>query len=329
MARKLRSYIILVSFIASAVFAKDPEPELPPCPTNFQFLPQTLPMHCKMTSPPFQTPPLPPQLPSFMPGPPSNPGNLAPSPGKPMPAPFPPPIPMGMPPMPMGMSPQLPMGPMPMGLPGMPMGMPMLGGPPQAKLPVIVMPFYSPDPAYKDPRQDPRKPSEPHKRKVKIIKKSHHHHDSDADSSSDTDTSSSSDTDSSDYDRRRWTWKNRRSMRRRKRIRHSRKQEYLTPVLQYVSKDGFVIFEKPISKGEANDWLGDNKGLKEETVNANGAQETNNKYGRDEDEKRLNKNGITRDISREADHKVVNKINQRRQRKAHQDIQQGMKHKQQ
>ncbi|XP_063368371.1 cleavage and polyadenylation specificity factor subunit 6-like [Cydia amplana] len=334
MARKLCSYVILVSF--TAVLAKDPEPELPPCPTNFQFLPQTLPMHCKMTSQPFQPPPLPPQFPPFMPGPPENPGNPVPSPQKPLPAPFPPqmpmgmpPMPMGMPPMPMGMSPPLPMGPMPMGLPGMPMGMPMLGGPPQAKLPVIVMPFYSPDPAYKDPRKDPRKPSEPYKRKVKIIKKSHHHHDSD-DSDSETDTSSSSDTDSSDSDRKRWTWKNRRSMRRHKKIRHARKRDYLTPVLQYVSKDGYVVFEKSISKNEAKDWLGDNKGPNEETGNADRAQETNNKYVRVADEARLHNNVNTRDLSREADDKDVNKNIQRLQRKARQkEIQQVMKHKQQ
>ncbi|XP_063540087.1 swi5-dependent recombination DNA repair protein 1 homolog [Cydia strobilella] len=325
MARKLRSYAILVSF--TAVFAKDPEPELPPCPTNFQFLPQTLPMHCKMTSQPFQSPPLPPQFPPFMSGPPANPGNPVPNPEKPLSAPFPPPMPMGMPPMPMGMSPPLPMGPMPMGLPGMPMGMPMLGGPPQAKLPVIVMPFYSPDPAYKDPRKDPRKPSEPYKKKVKIIKKSRHHHNSD-DSSWETDSSESSDTDSSDYDRKRWNWKNRRSMRRHKKIRHARKQEYLTPVLQYVSKDGFVVFEKSISKGEAKDWLGDNKGPNEETGNVDIAQKTNNKYGRVEDETRPNKNVNTRDLS-EANHKEVNKNIQRLQRKARQkEIQQAIKHKQ-
>ncbi|XP_063388172.1 ribonuclease 3-like [Cydia fagiglandana] len=330
MARKLRSYVILVSF--TAVFAKDPEPELPPCPTNFQFLPQTLPMHCKMTSQPFQAPPLPPQFPPFMPGPPAIPGNPAPRPEKPLPAPFPPPLPMGIPPMPTGMSPPLPMGPMPMGLPGMPMGMPMLGGPPSAKLPVIVMPFYSPDPAYKDPRRDTRKPSGPYKRKVKIIKKSHHHHDRPHShfDDSDTDTSSSSDTDSSDSDRKHWNWKNRRSMRRHKKIRYARKQDYLTPVLQYVSKDGFVIFEKSISKDEAKDWLGDNKGPNEETGTVNGPQETNNKYGPIEEETRPNKNVNTKDWSKEADHKEVIKNIQVRQRKARQkEIQQGMKNKQQ
>ncbi|XP_047996984.1 protein enabled-like [Leguminivora glycinivorella] len=267
---------------------------------------------------------LPPQIPPFMPGPSGITGNPPPPPDKPLPAPFSPPMPMGMPPMPMGMA---PMGSMPMGLPGMPMGMPMLGGPPQAKLPVIVMPFYSPDPAYKDPRPDSKKPSEPHKRKVKIIKKSHHHHhDSDADSSSDTDGSSSGD--SNDYERKRWTWKNRRAMRRHKRMRHAKKQEFLTPVLQYVSKDGFVIFEKPISKGEAKDWLSDSDGPNEDTVKVNRARETNKKYSRDEDETRPNKRVVTKDLSKESDHKMVIQKIQKRQKNPRQEIREESKSKQ-
>lgn len=180
-----------------------------------------------------------------------------PSDQEPNPLPFP--IPPGMPPLPgMAPIPGLPpapgMPPIP-GLPG-PFPIPMPGAGPAHKLPVIVMPFYSPDPSFKKTRIQKRK-----HRKILPI-----------DESSDTDTSLDSSTDSSTEDG--W-WRgsrgfrrsntepnrglnrrpNRRSNHRHKPRHHHNKKDLLTPVLQYVTKDGYVIFEKEISKNEAKDWL--------------------------------------------------------------------------
>ncbi|XP_038221647.1 WW domain-binding protein 11-like [Zerene cesonia] len=237
---------VIVYFMLSVVIAKDPE--LPLCPTNIQYFPQNLPMHCRMPTPtdmqnipnlqmPFQSPTLPPFPPPFYQSPP---------PGK-QPEPMPLPVPPGMPGIP-----AMP-GPMPI-----PMPMPLPGPPgPAHKLPVIVMPFYSPDNSFKKPQQgrpDPRP-----RPRIRIRKRRPRYY-SDTDDSSDTDTDTSSNelTDStSEYD---GFWRGKRSGRRsnrhhrEKRRRHQR-QELLTPVLQYVTKDGYVIFEKKITKGEAKDWL--------------------------------------------------------------------------
>jgi hypothetical protein len=240
--------------IISIIFAqsKGSDPDLPPCPTNIQFLPQNLPMHCRIPRDvKFPGPPGGPllPLPPFFPPPPSSDKLLNPLP---------------MPGLPNGLPPGLPPGLFPPGLPGpIPMPMPMMPGPPglpSPKLPVIVMPFYSPDPSYKQPphKDDRKRPIKIHGRPPRRPLYYDSHSDSDWTGSSSSDVSSSS---SSEH--RGW-WKSKRGFRRygkklhgknkSRKMRHGRK-EVLTPVLQYVTKDGYVIYEKKISKDEAKDWL--------------------------------------------------------------------------
>lgn len=86
----------------------------------------------------------------------------------------------------------------------------------------------------------------------------------DKSTSTDTDKSTSSDksssTDTDNYSDDGW-WSGRRSalkrsdQKNRKKRRGYRKKNVITPVLQYVTKDGYVVFEKRISKPEAKDWL--------------------------------------------------------------------------
>ncbi|CAH3932602.1 unnamed protein product [Pieris brassicae] len=246
---RCRLYCTYLLLYVSYTAAK--EPELPLCPTNIQYFPQNLPMHCRMPTGADvqnnQIPSLPPFPPSFYQTPP--PGVDA--------EPIPIPVPPGIPGMPPGMIAPMPI---PGGMPmpgGMPIPMPMPGQPgPAHKLPVIVMPFYSPDNSFKKPQPSPRRPHP--RKKFRFRKRPKSQYFSDTDPSSETDTSSNDITDTSESDG--W-WNGRRNRKprsnkrhREKRRRHQR-QELLTPVLQYVTKDGYVIFEKKISKGEAKDWL--------------------------------------------------------------------------
>ncbi|XP_028179105.1 putative proline-rich receptor-like protein kinase PERK11 [Ostrinia furnacalis] len=262
MNRRSLSLFLLITVVK----IKAKEPELPLCPTNMQFFPQHLPMHCRLpiggipTIPPdyFHSPPpgklpapVPFPVPALPPGvqglPPGMPGFPPGLPGLP---PGIPGLPPGMPPLPPGMP-----G-FPPGIPG-PMPMPMPGGGSPHKLPVIVMPFYSPDPSYKKLREKNKRILEFHTRRPPRY---------DNDRSSDTDTSFDEDCDFCSEER--GVWRGSRGFRRRmnrmgsrmnrkhksKRHRHNRR-DLLTPVLQYVTKDGYVIYEKKISKDEAKDWL--------------------------------------------------------------------------
>ncbi|XP_045768049.1 SR-related and CTD-associated factor 4-like [Maniola jurtina] len=241
---RLRLRILLVILSFTTIEAEDPE--LPLCPTNMQYFPQNLPMHCRLpgTVPPF---------PSL--------GYQNPLPDK-QPIPMPVPLP-GMP------------GPIPGPMPG-PMPMPMVPMPPSPahKLPVIVMPFYSPDTSGKKPHTS-HQDRPPRKRRLPVRKRKPKYYSSDEDS---TNTDSSTDTDySTDTSSERGFWRGPRTGRRSnrhhksKRKKHQQQQnkEILTPILQYVTKDGYVIFEKQISKGEAKDWLGsksEHNNLKEVTT---------------------------------------------------------------
>ncbi|XP_052749544.1 WW domain-binding protein 11-like [Galleria mellonella] len=232
----------LVVLFSGLVLSKGPE--LPPCPTNVQYFPQNLPMHCRMprnvnypafpenmlsnTMPPF--PAQPPLSPAF--APPYFPSGKE---GGPLPVPVPPGIPGPMPiPMPMAMVP-----------PG-----------PAHKLPVIVMPFYSPDHSYQKPPI--RRPS---KRIIEIHTRRPFYSDTSSDTDADNESASDTSSDTSSDGRGWWKGKGwRRSGRRLnkrhrpRRKKHARK-DLLTPILQYVTKDGYVIFEKKITKDEAKDWL--------------------------------------------------------------------------
>lgn len=239
MSRKYGFVIFLVIF--QTIHAKDPE--LPLCPTNIAFFPQSLPMHCKMANgKTFNSEPIPMKSQQSVTYPPSI--YQSPPPNKvPLPMPFP--IPPGFP------APIFPPG---MGLPPMaaipgPVPMPIAGPPPQ-KLPVIVMPFYSPDPAHKKDNDDSTK--KPRKKDS-----------SESESCSDEDTSDSSGGGGSSgfwrpgkYGKRRKSHKRifRRSGAGSGRHSHKNK-DLLTPMIQYVTKDGYVIYEKEISKGEAKNWL--------------------------------------------------------------------------
>lgn len=251
MRRTIYNVILIWTF--TRIKAKDPE--LPLCPTNMQYFPQNLPMHCRMPvgSPPrisrspSDKPPQPIQFPmNGYPG--SIPGGI-PGGGYPGAVPGSMPVQMqgGFP----GISRGMP-GPPPGAMP-MPMPMPMLPPPsPAQKLPVIVMPFYSQDTSAKTPQAHKRVMGHKKHKKSHMKKRSKHHY-SDEDS---IDTDSSDDDSSANVG---W-WKNSRQSRRSnhhksKKHKH-RQQELLRPVLQYVTKDGYVIYEKQISKGEAKSWLG-------------------------------------------------------------------------
>lgn len=249
MSWKICWHLVLVIF--QTICAKDPE--LPLCPTNIAFLPQNLPMHCKMVNGnTFNSPPMPMKSQQIVTYPPSI--FQSPPPNKIPPMPFP--IPPGFSPQP-GFPPLLFPGPPGLPAPIFPPGMavppmaaipaavpiPMPGPLPQ-KLPVIVMPFYSPDPAQNKKKKKKKDSSE-------------------SDSCSDDNTSDSSDNDghSSGF------WKPGKSGKGRKHKRLFRRsgggirkthrsKDLLTPMIQYVNRDGYVIYEKEISKGEASDWLG-------------------------------------------------------------------------
>lgn len=229
-------YLLLVLVIFQTIYAKDPE--LPLCPTNIAFFPQNLPMHCRMANGnTFNSAPIPMKSQQSATYPPSI--YQSPSPNKVPPMPFP--VPPGYPGLifPPGMA--LP----PMGAIPAPVPVPIPGPPPQ-KLPVIVMPFYSPDPAHKKKDERREKP-----RKI---------HSAESESCSDYDTPDSSGDSSSEFWRPRrpaWRRKHKRIYRRSggfSRNTHKNK-DLLTPMIQYVTKDGYVIYEKEISKGEAKDWL--------------------------------------------------------------------------
>lgn len=218
--------LLLVSFAITD--AKDPE--LPLCPTNLEYFPQNLPMHCRMpgTVPPYPSPVY--QNPSIGKQPMSMPVNL---PGMPGPIAGPMPGPMSMP--------MMPMPPVP-----------------AQKLPVIVMPFYSQDTSGKHPHTS-HQVRPPRKRRIHVRKKRPIYYSSDEDSTDDdlsTDTDDSGSTSSE-----RGFWRGPRAGRRSnshqktKKRKQQQHREILTPILQYVTKDGYVIFEKQISKGEAKDWL--------------------------------------------------------------------------
>ncbi|CAB3235101.1 unnamed protein product [Arctia plantaginis] len=269
MIQSLQVYQILLSLIL--VLAKKDDIDLPICPQNVQFLPQELPMHCRLPrstdaqagpfpifqnaeKQPFQFPPLPfPGLPGMIPGMPPGmsprmplnlPQGLQPN----FPQGLPPGMQQGSPDPSTGMSKAMPM-PMPM-----PIAMP--GNSPH-KMPVIVMPFYSQDrkPFKKPPHHSKHSSKRPHK------KRPHYHGTSEIDSDEDSD-----DTSDSKESREGW-WKPPRKGKgskkygiyRRSNTRHhnmkKKKKEVLTPILQYVTKDGYVIFEKRITKNEANNWL--------------------------------------------------------------------------
>ncbi|CAH2040058.1 unnamed protein product, partial [Iphiclides podalirius] len=210
-----------------------------PRSANYPFFPGSLPN--------FTFPPLPPGFPSPDKG------------GAPIPFPMPP----GMPgvPGPPGLPGPAPV-PMPMHMPMMPMPLPG----PAHKVPVIVMPFYSPEGARKPAPGGPRHK----KRRVHVNKKRFPPYHSESDTDTDTGTSetddsrySSSDTSSSDGGGA-W-WGGRRSGGRfggkhaHQRRRHKANADFLTPIIQYVTKDGYVIFEKKISKDQASDWLQEKK----------------------------------------------------------------------
>lgn len=273
MTVQLQSFIFVCVFKINCILGK--EVDLPLCPTNINYLPQSLPMHCRMPRsinypvfpgglPNFTFPPLPPGFPS--------PDKVVP----PMPFPMPPPAGLpGAPPMPM----QVPMFPMP------PPG-------PAHKVPVIVMPFYSPDASKKQQHGSSRHNGSKKRKRIHINKKRFPTYYSESDTDTDTGTSEtddsryvSSDTSSSDtvlgwMGGRRGGPIGREHVRKRRR--HQSHKDFLTPIIQYVTKDGYVIFEKKISKDQANDWLQDKKGINPREYNDPPKDENKSKDEEDE-----------------------------------------------
>lgn len=246
-------------FAATVISIIAKEEELPLCPTEVNYLPQSLPMHCRMprhadypmypgTLPNLTFPPLPPGFQALAPDKLPQPGLPAAAPGTALGAP-----PRGAP-MPM---------PMPMHVPMMPMPMP---APAAHKLPVIVMPFYSPDGTSKrDPDDTGRHTQRKKKKRIHRKKKPrrHSHTESGTDTSDEEDWSTDTYESSSAESDAGW-WRGRRSGGRAggraqggtgERRTHRNKKALLHPILQYVTDDGYVIYEKKISKNQANDWL--------------------------------------------------------------------------
>lgn len=141
-----------------------------------------------------------------------------PPPGQPFPFPFPSP----------GSAPLqgIPIPPLP---PSGPLVQPPLSRPmpypmPQAKLPVVVMPYYS----------KANKRVLKHKRRRQQKKYKHF-------TSSESDTSDSITSNEFEF--------------RAKRHPKRRRREPLTPVISYVTKDGYIVYQKKIKKDTAKDWL--------------------------------------------------------------------------
>ncbi|XP_053605802.1 serine/threonine-protein kinase prpf4B-like [Plodia interpunctella] len=281
MEDRLKFIILLVFKLA---FGKELDVDLPLCPTDIQFLPQSLPMHCRLPrnanfasfDGEKPTPTLPPYLAPFY---------QSPAPSK-VPFPMPPGFP-GYPGMQLsGAAPSI-VAPLPAPPPALPGVVPARISPiqvsgPAHKLPVIVMPFYSPDKSFRSsqrPAQSQSYSDDPDTDSSNT---------SSDDTSSDTDTSSDSDTQSDhsrdrdhdrDHERGRerdrdsddgW-WKSKRGFRRSSRRHSAHKhrghrmkkkwpREIITPILQYVNDNGYVIFEKKISKVEAKEWLNGENG---------------------------------------------------------------------
>ncbi|XP_041989189.1 uncharacterized protein LOC121740523 [Aricia agestis] len=212
--------VIYIALLWHNMFANAKEPELPPCPANIQYLPQNLPMHCRMPirvdqkTQPFQLPP------GFqvIQGMQSLPGMqmMAALPGPPAPQQV-----MAGPPPPPQLMQQFP------AMPGL--AAPMM---PQ-KLPVVVMPYYSPVSTKKEPE---RRRHSRNGRRMYV-----------SDETSDVDSNGSLSEEDARYNTRRHH--------REKRRKLKLKKQMLTPLLQYVTKDGYVIYEKKISNGEAKKWL--------------------------------------------------------------------------
>ncbi|KAJ8724680.1 hypothetical protein PYW08_016154 [Mythimna loreyi] len=133
---------------------------------------------------------------------------------------------------------QMPQGPIMMPhlprLPGMsanpmqmPMPLPMNGG----RLPMVIMPHHS-----KKADRPRRKKRKPKRKRINM------------------ESSSSEDSCSESVDYRRSRNKVKSSLRK------SNKREVLTPVVSYVTKDGYVVYQKKIKKDKARDWLEMTKG---------------------------------------------------------------------
>lgn len=118
--------------------------------------------------------------------------------------------------------PGMPSGPMPM-----PMAFPINGG----RLPMVVMPHHS-----KKADKPRRKNRRPKRKRINM----------------ESSSSEGSCSESADYRRSR--------NKVRASSNNSKRREVLTPVVSYVTKDGFVVYQKKIKKDKARDWLAMTKG---------------------------------------------------------------------
>ena len=121
--------------------------------------------------------------------------------------------------------PGMPSGPMPM-----PMAFPMNGG----RLPMVVMPHRS-----RKAEKSRRKSRKSKRKRINM----------------DSSSSEGSCSESAEYRR-----SNRNKVRSSSRNGKKREREVLTPVVSYVTKDGYVVYQKKIKKDKARDWLEMTKG---------------------------------------------------------------------
>ncbi|XP_053605803.1 uncharacterized protein LOC128672582 [Plodia interpunctella] len=121
------------------------------------------------------------------------------------------------------------MMPMPMPAPAMPYPMPT-----PHKMPMVVMPFYS-------KKADQKKKKKGHKKRRRQKHRRVETESSGTDSSSCDSASGEGSSETYRKNSRRSKMKPRRQV--------------LTPVVSYVTKDGYVIYQKKIKKDKARDWL--------------------------------------------------------------------------
>lgn len=134
----------------------------------------------------------------------------------------------------------------------MPMGMPMPGGMPMAlqnmgmqqKMPVVMMPYHS--------KNQDKKSTKNRKKKKKRRPKKYTYK---SESCSSEESGSSEYTDSSNERRSSRKRYMRSGHKSKDRSKHKRNREVLTPVISYVTKDGYVVYQKKVKKDKAKDWL--------------------------------------------------------------------------
>lgn len=158
--------------------------------------------------------------------------------------PFPPQMPQmpQMPGMNVPQAVQTMQGGMPMGMPmGMSMGFQNMGMP--QKMPMVVMPYHSKD-------QDKKRNKNRKKKKKRRPKK--YMYRSESCSSEETSSDYTDTSNEKQSNRRQYMRSGHKSKDSNK---YKKRREVLTPIISYVTKDGYVVYQKKVQKEKAKDWL--------------------------------------------------------------------------